>query len=298
MKKVLALVLGMLLIPFAAFGMETLSVDEMAEITGQSGVAIALDDVKVFFYTENEETWYQSESTFTSADNKYYDYIGALGLIRSDFGQMLYVNAVLASNTFQGAAGNFTSVNGQNMLRPLMIGYDDGAGNTGYMGLNAVYGFSFGNKPFAAITNVDMVFDSRALTIRALNAAEVLSLGATYRLDALTTFGAASAAYQGSYVAGTNTAQVAAVAIGLPTAEIHYKRAAGEVLQIDLSIAANPLQRFGFDNTDLTNTDTWSYGKIYYGAQQGETLSERTILVLDGFIEITPIEAYANPKFQ
>lgn len=309
MKKVLAIALGLLLIPFSAFCMESMTVDEMAEITGQSGVAISLDDVKVFFYTENEETWYQSDSTYTAASGDFYDYDASLGLIRSDFGQMLYVNAVLATNTFQGAAGNFTSVGSaggieHNMARPLMISANvagnNYTGTAAYMALASNYGFSFGNKSFGALDNA---FDSRALTIRAVNRAEVFSLASFYRLEALRQLGALAPGYAGVYDATYTATDVhtAAVVIGLPTAEIHYKRARGETLEILLSTAADPLTRVGFWDILPTVADTWSYGKIHYGSWSGpnapstDALSERTILILDGFIEITPIEAYANP---
>jgi hypothetical protein len=277
--------------------METLSVDELAEITGQSGVAIALDDVKVFFYTENEETWYQSQSAFTAADNSPYNYRGALGLIRTDFGQMLYLTAFLASTTFWGALGNLTSVAANAALQPNMKRSLMGPN---YAALNATYGWSFGNKSFLG---KDDAFDSRALTIRATNYAEVFSLGATYRLDTLDDMGAALginlwAADYASYTKGTNYATIAAVVIGLPTVEVHYKRGRGETLEVKLSTAADPLLRIGFDGSNQANSDTWTYGKIYYGAQTGGNTSDRTILVLDGFIEIAPLEAYANPKFQ
>ncbi len=305
MKKVLAIAL-MLLIPCAAFAMETMTVDEMAEITGQSGVAIALDDIKVFFYTENEETWYQSAGNFTAASNDVFNYRAALGLIRSDFGQMLYVNAMLAPNAFSGAAGNLTSLgttSEPNMDRNFMLRWTPPVAgfNANYMGLNEYYGFNFGNRTVGAPTNVDIAFDSRSLTIRAVNRAEVFSLAAFYRLSALRSLGALFAPGYAAWNTGgstdPNTVRIAAVVIGLPTAEIHYKRGAGEVLEIALSTAANPLTRFGYNNQDATNTDFWSYGKIYYGGWRNpattnaQTLQTRTILVLDGFIE-----AFARPN--
>jgi hypothetical protein len=297
MKKVLAIAL-MLLIPCTAFAMETMTVDEMAEITGQSGVAIAMDDIKVFFYTQNEETWYQSAGNFTAASNDLYVYQGALGLIRSDFGQMLYVNGVFAANALTGANGAFTSIGNAatepNMKRDLMLNYDGNTAGAAYQALNADYGFSFGNK--TTPLGVDTAFDSRALTIRAVDRAEALSLGATYRLNALTALGANYNDYA-AYTIG-DTVAIAAVVIGLPTAEIHYKRGRGETLEVLLSIADNPLSRLGFDPDDQALSDTWSYGKIYYGSNDtGDTLNERTILILDGFIEISPMEAYANPRF-
>jgi hypothetical protein len=306
MKKVLAIAL-MLLIPCTAFAMETLTVDEMAEITGQSGVAIALDDVKVFFYTENEETWYQSAGNLTAASNDVYVWQGALGLIRSDFGQMLYLNAILGANTFSAAAGNFTSqgtATEPNMDRNYMLRWTAPVAgfNSNYMGLNEYYGFTFGNKSLAS---VDDAFDSRALTIRAVNRAEVFSLAAYYRLETLRNLSALVApGYSAWNAAGgtTNEVSIAAVAIGLPTAEIHYKRGAGETLEVALSTAANPLTRNGFLPTDATNSDFWSYGVIYYGgwrdpaATNAQELQTRTILVLDGFLEITPMEAYMRPN--
>jgi len=57
MKKVLALALGMLLIPFTAFGMQTMDEAAMDSVTGQSGVAISVDNIGI--YSTGETTWYQ-----------------------------------------------------------------------------------------------------------------------------------------------------------------------------------------------------------------------------------------------
>ena len=97
MKKVLAIAL-MLLIPCTAFGMDVLTVDEMAEITGQSGVAISADDIKIFYSAS--ETWYQSASDGYALDNKRRSYHGAIGLLGG--AEMFYVNAVMINGEGAG----------------------------------------------------------------------------------------------------------------------------------------------------------------------------------------------------
>jgi hypothetical protein len=353
MKKVLVLMVGMMLIPGLAFGMQALTIDEMAEITGQSGVAIAMDDVKVFFAADNEETWWRTEGDFTAANTKVYDYDASIGLVRNQIGQMLYLNAVMAEDGPKGAAGYLYSPGRPLMYKGIdLADLDDSDMN--YRDLVVRYGFNFGNAKVpdmeaytGAVSNAfnasveyaatrgitttyqdyveyklnknvtgdeptefwyDGTFDSKALTIRVTDKLEIFSQAATHRLDSLRSGEAVvGKSYDewsvldqeyAAYNAATHAAKIAGVAIGLPTVEIHYKNPAGETLEILIHASStdqNPLNRYGKSDTVLWTDDecqdTWSFGVIYYGGER----STETIMVLDGALEITPLEAYARP---
>ena len=49
MKK-LALILALMLIPCSAFGLEMLNDNSLEDVTGQSGVSIAFDDIQLFLH--------------------------------------------------------------------------------------------------------------------------------------------------------------------------------------------------------------------------------------------------------
>jgi hypothetical protein len=336
MKKVLALMVGIMLIPGLAFGMEALTVDEMAEITGQSGVAIAMDDVKVFFSSDNEELWWRTEGDFTAVNGKVEDYDASIGLVRNNIGQMLYVNAVMSTDGVNGAAARTLYSPGRPLMGPGTN--PDGTPRT-YRDYVVNYGFNFGNAKLpqgnAAINGLlaagfganwqdyvlykdtgtalywyDAAFDSKALTIRVVDKLPIFSEAAKNRVAGLAGVEAAlglpvgsgviwPAEYSIAYNNGPNEEpKIAGVQIGLPTAEIHYRNPAGETLEILIHAnphEGNPLLRNGnnavIDANDLGVCDTWSYGILYYGGER----STETIMILDGQLEITPIEAYARP---
>lgn len=359
MKKVLAIAL-MLLIPCTAFGMETLTIDEMAEITGQSGVAIALDDVKIFY--AGSETWYQSASDGFALDNKRRTYHGAIGLISG--AEMFYANAVMVNG--ENSLRDTLDANFYSPGRPLMYDYSQHAvttdcaygrfnfGNSRLYGsvdfadslgnttgayeaiqslagnatiallldiLEAYYGIS-SNTDAIALGTVDLVdigFASKAITIRVVDELDVISEALRNSLHSLQTADGVKTLLNG-LVAGNVTwdsdfdnsprqdvldwaagdiAKVGGVVIGLPTAELHTQ--GGNDLEIlffakrDGTPAdpGSPLCDridYAWDADGTSNyatANTWSFGKIYY--------NNSTTFILDGFIEITPFEAYVNP---
>jgi hypothetical protein len=48
MKKLLAIAIVLMMVPFTAFSMETISDSDMDNVTGQAGVSISLDNVKIY----------------------------------------------------------------------------------------------------------------------------------------------------------------------------------------------------------------------------------------------------------
>ncbi len=93
MKKITAIVAGLMLIPFTAFGMQTISEQEMDNVTGQSGVAIAIDDVMVHFSAS--ETWYQNVAL--DPDGASTDNAAAVGMVESGE-ELMFVNAIVGMN--------------------------------------------------------------------------------------------------------------------------------------------------------------------------------------------------------
>lgn len=90
MKKVLALAVAMLLIPFTAFGLEMMSDGDMASITGQSGVAISIDNVQVYQETGGRELWFETKLGVNGEGAA-----AAVGLVYSEgSAQFLFLNKV------------------------------------------------------------------------------------------------------------------------------------------------------------------------------------------------------------
>lgn len=128
MKRIFALTAAMFFIPFAAFALQPLNDAEMAEITSQGGIAIIIDDVKIF--NARSEVWYQTAAAFTSADGSGHHYHGAIGLVTGS--EMMHINFVMAADPVAGAMyGQFYSLGG----RPLFGDYE----------AHAKAGFNFGN---------------------------------------------------------------------------------------------------------------------------------------------------------
>ena len=97
MKKIIAIAIGMLLIPFTAYGMQTAGDESMDQVTGQSGVAIAVDDVMVHFSAS--ETWYQNNVIDTDNNNEVTS-SAAIGMVEEGE-ELMFVNAVIGD----GAGG-------------------------------------------------------------------------------------------------------------------------------------------------------------------------------------------------
>jgi len=57
-KKILALALGMLILPLSAFGMQEMDEARMASVTAQSGVAIAFENIQIYTDEPNREIWF------------------------------------------------------------------------------------------------------------------------------------------------------------------------------------------------------------------------------------------------
>ncbi len=222
MRKVIALFAAMMLLPMTAFGMQSMDQQEMSEVTGQSGVAITIDDVVL--HESASETWYQN--TYTDGDGNLLSQ-GAVGMVESGE-QLTMVNAI--------------------------VGYDsDAFQNAGNYGLQGEYSFD-GIDAYAPGDD----FVASPLTIK------VGQFGALAGVE-----GTTSAFAQAGHTDATG------VVVGLPTVEIHEDGATA--MELLVSNNANPI-----GDTRDPATGVSSFGTIYTG--------ESTMAVLDGRIEITPVE--------
>ena len=111
MKKILALAVGMLLIPFTAFGMQMMSDSDMDSITGQSGVAISLSNVQIYS-SGGDDLWYETSVAVGGSTQ-------AVGLLRDESGSYTFINAIAdARDLYNGGSGLFGVGAGSNaMLR-------------------------------------------------------------------------------------------------------------------------------------------------------------------------------------
>jgi len=110
MKKVLALALGMLLIPFTAFGMQTMNEADMDSVTGQSGVAISIANIQVY-NTGGDELWYRGGSENAAVGLVYGEETASYTFITSI--KSLDENAVGAGTPEVGSytRGNYDPIN-------------------------------------------------------------------------------------------------------------------------------------------------------------------------------------------
>ncbi len=204
MKKITAIVAGLMLIPFTAFGMQTISEQEMDNVTGQSGVAITVDDV-VIHSSGDDEIWYQNNIT-GAADGE-----AAIGMVDAGVESMMYVNAIVGVNE-----------DGDAFLH---------AGDWGHEGTyEALFGTGdYTEQQFTYDPTED--FSSNPLTVQVANVSDYDTVmeaaigGAT---------GESWSAFDAAGHDGTN-----AVIIGLPTVEIYNEGA--EAMQLLISTEANPV---------------------------------------------------------
>lgn len=110
MKKVIALFAVMMLIPMTAFGMQSMDQQEMSEVTGQSGVAITIDDVVL--HESASETWYQNSFDTDGNATNGYEATGAVGMVEEG-AKTTYVNAITGAGAtadgldLTGTAGTY-----------------------------------------------------------------------------------------------------------------------------------------------------------------------------------------------
>lgn len=226
MKKVVSLLAVLMLIPFTAYGMQSMDQQEMSEVTGQSGVAITVDDVVL--HESGSEIWYQNN--LEGAEGNMHS--GAVGMVEEGQ-QTTFINAIVETDPAEGF---------------------ESAGNYGLEGeYDALPETSF--DPDAS--------EPSPITI------QVGQMGVLAEAQ-----GTTSAFVQSDEA----KADATGVVIGLPTVEIHEE--GSTAMQLLVSDSGNP--------TGDTRADDGvsSFGTLYSG---GDTMA-----VLDGRVEVTPVEEIAD----
>ena len=266
MKK-LALILALMLIPCTAFGLEMLNDDAMDQVTGQSGVAIAFDDVQLFLNVD-KFAWidcdgFSTHSNFggTCAGS------GAAMVIENFQIDCININMIGTAGTFASAeytvnGGNQTTGGGLNLTSspcgqiPLFYDYGTGAvvgctldGSTTGLGLDNYINTNISDRTGLA------QFNAKALTIDVSMELPLLS-GGLHAND------------PGS------SGMVGGVLIGLPTGEFYLN---SMMFTPTVSALISP-------NTVAHETLMRNEGESY-----GTFLIEGiTFTVLNGWMEIAP----------
>jgi len=116
MKKLALMLVALMIIPAAAFGMEMMNDTAMDSITGQSGVSIAFDDVQLFINID-KMAYIDSDGLQSSSVVDCVTCTGAAGAIEIDNFQIdvLNVNAIVASGTGAGATAGSGTQTGTNI---------------------------------------------------------------------------------------------------------------------------------------------------------------------------------------
>jgi len=278
MKK-LVLFLAILLIPCTAFGLEMMSDNALDNVTGQSGVAIAADDIQIFLNVEKfayiDCDGYDSEwnygGTCTST-------LGAAFTV-SNF-QMDTININMIGGRGSSAAtltsdlrGVGEGIAGQSAGHQTSNGRALAGSSCGQItlfydyGTNASYGCNLrGNGQTLGLENYNNTNPYQ--TISGFNA-KALTIDITSSLPLMT------AGWQGDhYLVSGSTNTIAGVVIGLPTMEIYiHNMTMTPALTADLNYITTA------QSTNVRNNNA-SFGTI--------VMNGITFTLLNGWVEIAP----------
>jgi len=266
MKKVLALALGMLLIPFTAFGMQTMSETDMDSVTGQSGVAISISNVQI--YSDGaDDLWYETEVEFEGETQ-------AVGILSGNTASFTFVNAIADPAAILDNSIDGTVVDGDGVYNTTLLGE---SGNLMLRGNYASLGGDDGIFEDAeAAEDVGVRRDAAVLSIRVVDNANSVFPGK----------------------ANTDMADeddFAAIEIGLPTMEIYNPE--GSFDEINIVVWG------GYDSADTNPLSAWTGGDDLYTFGLGTlyTGGESTTALLGGRVGITSYgqidEAYKTYGF-
>jgi hypothetical protein len=222
MKK-LALILALMLVPCTAFGLEMLNDTAMDQISGQSGVSIAFDDVQIFIDIERL-AWVDCdgfEGDSPASLNSTCNGSGAMVSLNNFQIDVLNVNAIVATNgAGTGSNPNLISTSCGNI--PLFYDYSDTSP------LGGCISWTTGHTN--GLDNLTGAFFAQALTIDVTDELPALTEGLNHN----STFNSAF--------------KVAGVLIGLPTMEIHIQEMFLDITIDDLNnetLVANNGDSFG-----------------------------------------------------
>ncbi|GAB6886795.1 hypothetical protein JCM13304A_02930 [Desulfothermus okinawensis JCM 13304] len=231
MKKVLVMLAALLMVAGSAMAMKAISNDQMDSITGQAGVSIAVDDVKLYqhiqglWYTDTDglDVTAPSNSTDPGANYLHTQYSGngaSVGI--KDLEVMVNVNAITSADV-NSTTGEITAI------------HSIGRELQGTYGAKVDYTNNADNTAFLA----------KPITIDVTDRLPVLSAGAAWDAGVL--------AAQDIHIPDTN---FAGVMIGLGTLEIVQS-------DMTIEIALSGLNPLDDDNLDSINGH--DFGTFYIG---------------------------------
>ena len=265
MKK-LALILALLIIPCSAFGLEMLNDDAMDQVTGQSGVAIAFDDVQLFLNVD-KFAWIDCDG-FSTHSNFGGTCAGSGAAIVIENFQMDCINinmigtaGSLATAEYTANGGNQTTGGGLNLVSStcgkIPLFYDYGTGAVMGCLLDSTGGTGLGLDGYINTNTInnDATFNAKALTIDVSMELPLLT-GGTHANDP-----------------GT-TGAIGGVLIGLPTGEF-YINSMVITPTVSALISANAPA-----HEALMRNEGESFGTFY--------IEGITFTVLNGWMEIAP----------
>lgn len=213
MKK-LALILAFLVIPCASFGLEMMNDNAMDQVTGQSGVSIAFDDLQMFINIEKlayiDCDGFNSHAFDTVCEGA----AGAIGLNNFQI-DVLNINAIVNSTANDLTGNNTTTQTNTNVgSMPLFstscgnidLFYDYGTAGLDTCYLGSASNPTADNAGLNNYTSIDPLGSGRFI-------AKALTIDVTDDLPAL------SAGIQNNL--GQSTLSVGGVLIGVPTMEIY-----------------------------------------------------------------------------
>jgi hypothetical protein len=265
MKKLALVFALMMLIPCSAFGMQMLNNSSMDQITGQSGVSIAFDDVQVFLHID-KIAYIDSDGVAASVAPSTAGLgttAGAVGINNFTL-NLLNVNAIVGTGAATATNGYATTAgqHGGNMVLassgviPLFYNYATSASSAAY--LNGAGTMSYGLQS-SVYLNPTTGAPSAAIEPRFLT------------IDVSGNLPCATAAIQ--YLTGSATATLGGVVIGIPTMEVYIN-----------NMIITPYY------TSLVNGNlTPAANDIVAGADYGTIQMQGiTFTTLSGWVEIAP----------
>ena len=272
MKK-LALILALLIIPCTAFGLEMLNDDAMDQVTGQSGVHIAFDDVQLFINIE-KLAWIDCDGL----DNPT-SCTGAPGaLVINDFQiDVLNINAIVSTSVTDefGTINPTNQTTGTSALTlysvscgkiPLFYDYGQTGDESCYLN-SATVTDTAGLDHYTTVSTSSR-FTAAALSIDVTDELPALSQGFTNNAGTLAPGGV----------------DVGGVYIGLPTMEIYISSMSLRPVY-DGDVNGGTSQALNDDN--IVSALGAGYGVV--GADFGTIYMEGiTFSVLSGWMEIAP----------
>jgi hypothetical protein len=282
MKKMIAIAVALMLLPVGAFALEAITDTEMEAVTGQTGVSIAVDDVKIYQYIE----WltYTDDDGIVNLDPILPAPVpvgtgGMVGL--QDLAAIMHMNGIVSMTTAEGAdlmagtqgadgiAGNaddplrpddvFTPFSpGRALQGTYVVGYDISNAD-----LYDDTGTGIGAGAFGATDGYEETLIAKSLDID-VGVVPVLTAGVVANDLALT-------AGLGGFITGMglDTTNVVGVQIGLPTLEICTSG-----LDVDIAV------------WDDTTVASGAHSANHGVSMGGVSIGNMTLTTLDGEIEI------------